>query len=156
MSEQLHHQRGNLGWIEVICGSMAAAQVIGNDLTVTLAGASGVFELNVMMPVMAHNVLESIRLLAASVANLTDRCVDGIEANAERAGEMIEKSLAMCTALAPVIGYDAAAAIAKESYKTGKTVREVALAKGVMSPKRLKEVLDPIKMTKPGIAAKGE
>jgi len=135
---------------------MAAAQVIGNDLTVTLAGQSGVFELNVMMPVMAHNVLESIRLLAASAANLTDRCVAGIQANAERSNEMIEKSLAMCTALAPEIGYDAAAAIAKESYKTGKTVREIALSKRVASPKRLKEILDPMKMTMPGIAAKGE
>src|SRR5688572_10019724 len=100
---------------------MVAAQVIGNDLAVTIGGQAGVFELNVMMPVMAHNVLESIRLLAASANNLTDRCVDGIEANEERCKEMIEKSLAMCTALAPVIGYDAAAGIAKESYKTGKT-----------------------------------
>ena len=135
---------------------MAAAQVIGNDLTVTIAGQSGVFELNVMMPVMAHNVLESILLLSASAVNLTDRCVVGIQANAERCSEMIEKSLAMCTALAPEIGYDAAAAIAKESYKTGKTVREIALEKKVLSPKRLKQILDPMRMTKPGIAAKGE
>jgi fumarate hydratase class II len=135
---------------------MAAAQVIGNDLTVTLGGQSGVFELNVMMPVMAYNVLESIRLLAASAVNLTDRCIVGIQANAERCNEMIEQSLAMCTALAPEIGYDAAAAIAKESYKTGKTVREIALARKVMSPKRLKEILDPMRMTKPGIAAKGD
>ena len=135
---------------------MAAAQVIGNDLTVTLGGLSGVFELNVMMPLMGHNVLESIRLLAASAANLSSRCIDGIQPNVERCNEMIEKSLAMCTALAPEIGYDAAAAIAKESYETGKTVREIASAKKVMSPKRLKEVLDPMRMTKPGIAAKGE
>jgi fumarate hydratase class II len=135
---------------------MAAAQVIGNDLTVTLAGQSGVFELNIMMPVMAENILESIRLLAASAVNLTDRCIDGIQANVERCNEMVEKSLAMCTVLAPEIGYDAATAIAKESYKTGKTVREIAVAKKVMPPKRLKEVLDPMRMTKPGIAAKGE
>ena len=135
---------------------MAAAQVMGNDLTVTLGGQSGVFELNVMMPVMTHNVLESIRLLAASAVNLADRCIVGIQANAERCKEMIEKSLAMCTALAPEIGYDAAAAIAKESYKTGKTVREIALARKIMSPRRLKEILDPMRMTKPGIAAKGE
>jgi fumarate hydratase, class II len=135
---------------------MAAAQVIGNDLTVTLAGQSGVFELNIMMPVMADNILESIRLLTASAVNLTDRCIDGIQANVERCNEMVEKSLAMCTALAPEIGYDAATAIAKESYKTGKTVREIAVAKKVMPPKRLKEVLDPMRMTKPGIAAKGE
>lgn len=135
---------------------MATAQVIGNDLTVTIGGQSGVFELNVMMPVMAHNVLESIRLLAASAMNLTDRCISGIQANVERCNEMIEKSLAMCTALAPEIGYDAAAAIAKESYKTGKTVREIALEKKIMPPKRLNEILDPMRMTKPGIAAKGE
>jgi len=135
---------------------MAAAQVIGNDLAVTLSGQSGVFELNVMMPVMAHNLLESIRLLAASAENLSRQCIPGIEANAERCNEMVEKSLAMCTALAPEIGYDAAAAIAKESYRTGKTVREIALEKKIMAPKRLKEILDPMRMTKPGIAAKGE
>ena len=135
---------------------MAAAQVIGNDLTVTVSGQSGVFELNVMMPVIAHNVLESIRLLAASATNLADRCVAGIKANEERANEMIEKSLAMCTALAPEIGYDAAAAIAKEAYETGKTVREIALEKTILPPQRLKTLLDPMRMTKPGIAAKGE
>ena len=133
---------------------MAAAQVIGNDLTVTISGQSGVFELNVMMPVMAHNILESIRLLAACAVNLTDRCVSGIQANEERCNETIEKSLAMCTALAPEIGYDAAAAIAKESYKTGKTVREIASRKKIMSAKRLNEILDPMRMTKPGIAGK--
>jgi fumarate hydratase class II len=135
---------------------MAAAQVIGNDLTVTLGGQSGVFELNVMMPVMTHNVLESIRLLAASARNLANQCITGIQANTERCNEMVEKSLAMCTALAPEIGYDAAAAIAKESYSTGKTVREIALAKKVIPPKRLDEILNPMRMTKPGIAAKGE
>jgi fumarate hydratase class II len=80
----------------------------------------------------------------------------GIRANAERCNEMIEKSLAMCTALAPEIGYDAASAIAKESYKTGKTVREIALEKNLMTPKHLKQILDPMRMTKPGIAAKGK
>ena len=135
---------------------MATVQVIGNDLTVTLAGQSGVFELNLMMPVMAYNILQSIRLLAASARNLTDRCVAGIQANVDRCNEMVEKSLAMCTALAPEIGYDEAAAIAKESYKTGKTVREIATKKRIMTPKRLKEVLNPMRMTKPGIAAKGE
>jgi fumarate hydratase class II len=135
---------------------MAAAQVIGNDLTVTLGGQSGVFELNVMMPVMACNILESIRLLAASALNLTDRCIAGIQAEEERCRQMIENSLAMCTALAPEIGYDRAAAIAKEAYETGKTVREVALARRIMPSKRLKAILDPMRMTQPGIAAKGE
>ena len=135
---------------------MAASQVIGNDLTVTIGGLAGMLELNVMMPVMAHNVLESIRLLSASAANLADRCISGIEANKERCNELVEKSLALCTALAPEIGYDAAAAIAKESYKTGRTVREIALAKKILPAERLKKILDPLRMTKPGIAAKGE
>jgi len=135
---------------------MAMAQVIGNDLTVTIGGQSGVFELNVMMPVMAHNVLESIRLLAASARNFSDRCVSGIQANRDRANDAIEKSLAMCTALAPVIGYDAAAAIAKESYRTGKTVREVAREKKILPTKRLDQILDPMRMTNPGISGKGE
>ena len=135
---------------------MVAAQVIGNDAAITIGGQAGVFELNVMMPVMAHNLLESIRLLASSANNFTDRCVTGIVADVERCNDMIEKSLAMCTALAPEIGYDQAAAIAKESYKTGKTVREIALEKKILPPDRLNELLDPLRMTKPGIAAKGE
>jgi fumarate hydratase, class II len=135
---------------------MVAAQVIGNDTAVTIGGQAGTFELNVMMPVMAHNLLESIRLLSASAINFTDKCVSGIVADAKRCNEMIEKSLAMCTALAPEIGYDQAAAIAKESYKTGKTVREIALEKKVLTADRLNEILDPMRMTMPGIAAKGE
>ncbi len=135
---------------------MAAAQVIGNDVTVTIGGQAGVFELNVMMPVMAHNILESIRLLGTSADNLAERCVDGIEANEERCREMIEKSLAMCTALAPEIGYDAAAAIAKEAYRTGKTVREIARRNKILAPKRLNEILDPMRMTRPGVRAKGD
>jgi fumarate hydratase class II len=135
---------------------MAAAQVLGNDLTVTNSGANGNFELNVMMPVMAHNVLESIRLLAASAGNFTDRCVSGITANIERCNEMVEESLAMCTALVPEIGYDAAAEIAREAYESGKTVREIVSAKGVIPPARLDRILDPTRMTMPGFAAKGE
>jgi fumarate hydratase class II len=135
---------------------MVAAQVIGNDVAVTIGGQSGVFELNVMMPLIAHNVLESIRLLTTSATNLADRCVFGIEADAERCNEMVEQSLAMCTALAPEIGYDAAAAIAKESFKTGRTVREIASKKKIMPPRLLKKMLDPRRMTRPGVAAKGE
>jgi fumarate hydratase, class II len=126
---------------------MAAAHVIGNDVTITLAGQSGVFELNVMMPVMGHSLLESIRLLAASADNFASRCISGITANVERSNEMIEKSLAMCTALAPEIGYDAAAAIAKEAFTTGRTVREIATQKKVLPVERLNELLDPMRMT---------
>jgi fumarate hydratase, class II len=137
---------------ESVC--QVAAHVMGNDLSVLIGGQAGNFELNVMMPVMAHNLLESIQLLTASARNFSSQCVAGIRANRGRAGEMVEKSLAMCTALAPVIGYDRAAAIAKESYRTGRTVREIALEHGVLPPERLREVLDPRSMTEPGIAGR--
>ncbi|MCC6847829.1 MAG: class II fumarate hydratase [Deltaproteobacteria bacterium] len=129
----------------------AAAFVIGADLTVTLGGQSGAFELNVMMPVMAHQQLESLRILAAAVRAFTERCVVGIRPERERAAAAVEQSLAMCTALAPVIGYDAAAAIAKESYETGRTVREIARARRVLPEEQLARLLDPLRMTKPGI-----
>ncbi|HLL78026.1 MAG TPA: class II fumarate hydratase, partial [Ktedonobacteraceae bacterium] len=108
---------------ESVC--MACAQVIGNSTTITVAGQSGNFEINVMMPVTAYNLLQSIRLLAAVSRNFTEQCVRGIQATT-RGPEMVERGLAICTSLAPVIGYDAAANISKEAYKTGKTIREVA------------------------------
>jgi fumarate hydratase class II len=126
------------------------AQVIGNDTAVMLGGRESYFELNVGMPLMAHNVLESIRLLSSAARVFTDRCVSGIEANEQRCKDLIEGSLAMCTSLAPKIGYDQAAAIAKEAFKTGKTVREVAREKRVLSDAELNETLDPLAMTKPG------
>ena len=126
------------------------AQVIGNDAAVTVGGLSGNFELNVMMPVMAHNLLESISLLARAVSNFTEKCLQGLEADEERCAEMIEKSLAMCTALSPRIGYEAAANIAKEAYRTGRTVREVAREKKLMPEEELDRILDPASMRKPG------
>ncbi|HEY5593645.1 MAG TPA: lyase family protein, partial [Nitrospiria bacterium] len=131
-----------------------AAQVIGNDLAVTIGGQAGNFELNVMMPVMAYNLLQSIELLARSAENFTTRCIHGILADEARNQAMIEQSLAMCTALAPEIGYDAAARIAKEAYKTGKTVREVARARKVLPEQRLSELLDPWSMTEPRAESK--
>lgn len=130
--------------------TQVAAQVIGNDAAITIGGQSGNFELNVMMPMMADNLLESIRLLSRVSRVFVDKCVDGIEASEERCGEMIEQSLAMCTSLAPIIGYDNAAAIAKEAYATGSTVREVARKRGVISEEELEKVLDPESMTRPG------
>ncbi|MCG8451826.1 MAG: aspartate ammonia-lyase, partial [Spirochaetales bacterium] len=129
--------------------TQVAAQVIGNDTSITIGGQAGNFELNVMMPMMANNILESIRLLSKVSVVFVDKCIDGIKADRKRCEEMIEKSLAMCTSLAPIIGYDNAAAIAKEAYATGRTVREVALAKGVMPEKELNKVLDPWSMTEP-------
>src|SRR5499427_1705647 len=136
----------------VICESvmMVCAEVIGNDTTITWAGANGNFELNVMMPVMAHDLLESIRLLTNVIEVFCDKCVRGIVANEERCRDLIELSMAMVTSLAPKIGYDRAAEIAKESAKTGRTVREIAREKKVLPEKELERALDPVKMTEPG------
>ena len=129
--------------------AQVAAQVIGNDAAITIGGQSGNFELNVMMPMMADNLLQSIRLLSRVCAVFVDKCVSEIEADEERCGEIIEQSLAMCTSLAPIIGYDSAAAIAKEAYASGSTVREVAREKGVLPDEELDRVLDPLSMTRP-------
>jgi fumarate hydratase class II len=136
----------------VMCESlmMVCAQVIGNDAVITWSGANGNFELNVMMPVMAHAVLDSIRLLAAVVEVFCQRCVIGITANQTRCQELVELSMAMVTSLAPKIGYDRAAEIAKESVRTGKTVREICLEKNVMPKADLERALDPVAMTEPG------
>jgi len=136
----------------VICESVlqVCAQVIGNDAAVTFAAAMlGNLDLHTGMPVMAHNMLESIRLLSNVCHVFADKCIHGLTANTERCTELIEQSLAMCTSLAPLIGYDAAAAIAKEAARTGKTVRQVALEKKVLDEARLREVLDPRSMTEP-------
>ena len=130
---------------------MVAAQVVGNDATIALAGMSGVFELNVMMPVIAYNLLQSIEILASACRLLAEKCVAGLTANVERNREMIEKSLAMVTSLAPKIGYDQAAAIAKESFETGRPVREIAREGQVLPEDELERVLDPWRMTEGGI-----
>jgi fumarate hydratase class II len=130
-----------------------AAQVIGNDTVVTLGAQWGVLDLNTMMPVMASNLLESIHILGTAAANFAERCIHGIQANRERCAELIEQSQAMCTALAPEIGYDAAAQIAKESFASGKTVRQVAQERKLLPADRLQELLDPRRMTEPGLTA---
>ena len=136
----------------VLCESVmqVSAQVFGNDTTVCWGGANGNLELNVMMPVMAYNTLESIRLLANVVRAFQDKCVSGITANREHCKELVEYSMAMVTSLAPIIGYDRAAEIAKESAKTGKTVREICREKEILPEADLDRALDPIEMTKPG------
>ena len=130
---------------------MVAAQVAGNDTTISIAGMSGNFELNVMMPVIAYNLLQSIEILAASCDLMASRCVEGLEANAERVRELVEQSLAMCTSLAPLIGYDAAASIAKEAFKTGRTVRQIAAERQVLPADELERALDPRAMTEGGL-----
>lgn len=140
----------------VIAESMiqVAAQVVGNDATVALAGQGGYFELNTMMPVAAYNLLQSISLLAASANNFADQCVSGIQAT--RVGpEMVERGLMLGTALTPAIGYDAAAAIAKRAAATGRTIREVAREATELSDQELEELLDPAEMTRPSLEVRG-
>jgi fumarate hydratase class II len=122
---------------------MVCAQVVGLDAVIAWCGAAGNFELNVMMPIMAYDLLESVALLAAGTENFTRRLVAGLEADAARAGGFVEQSLAMGTALAPEIGYEKAAALVQEAYATGRTIREVALEKSGLSAERIAELLDP-------------
>jgi fumarate hydratase class II len=133
---------------ESVC--MVCAQIMGNHTTITVAGQSGNFEINVMMPVVAYNLLQSITLLATAARNFSQQCIVGLKATT-KGPEMVERGLAICTSLAPVIGYDAAAAISKEAYKTGKTVREVAREKTRLSEEELARILDPAAMTLPGL-----
>jgi fumarate hydratase, class II len=126
---------------------MICAQVVGNDAAIGWGGAAGNFELNVMIPVMAYNLLHSVGILAAGCRLFAARCVEGIEPNEERAAALIEQSLAMVTALNEAIGYDAAAAIAKESVKSGKTVRQLCLEKNVLPKEELDRLLDARRMT---------
>ena len=130
--------------------TMVCAQVMGNHTTITIAGQSGNFEINVMMPVSAYNLLQSIGLLASVTRNFTEQCIKGIKATTKGL-EMVERGLAISTALAPIIGYDEAASISKEAYKTGKTVREVARERTNLSEEELDRILDPASMTKPGL-----
>jgi fumarate hydratase, class II len=130
---------------------MVAAQVVGNDAAVTWGGANGNFELNVMMPVMARNLLESIDLLSAAATVLAERCVDGIEADADRARELLEKNVIVVTALNPHIGYDNGARVAKRAFAEGRTVRDVVLEEGLMSREDLDRALDLEGMTRGGV-----
>lgn len=133
---------------------MVIARVYGNDTTVLVAGQSGsIFELNVMMPVAGYSMLESITLLAAAVNNFSERCVEGLQAT-DRGPELVERSPMLATALNPVIGYDEAGKLAKESMRTGRSIRQLARARGV-SEKDLNKVLDLGKMTKPGLEGPG-
>lgn len=123
-----------------------ATEVIGSDTAVTFSGLSGNFELNVMMPLIAYHLLESIRLLANVTAVFRTQCIDGIKADRKNCEAMIEKNLMLATPLAPVLGYDRAAQIAKEAYQKGKTIREIVREKKLLPEKRLSRILDVKKM----------
>jgi fumarate hydratase class II len=137
---------------EAMC--MVCAQVIGNDATIAFAGAAGSFELNVMLPVMAHDILESIRLLASMSRLFADRCVDGISANVERLREFAESSPSVVTPLNRYIGYEEAAKVAKQALAERKTIRQVALERGYVDAgkltlEQLDTALDVLSMTRP-------
>ena len=133
---------------------MVAARVAGNHTTITVAGGRGNFELNVMLPVIAHALLESITLLANASRAFADRCVAGIEANEERAKELLEKNPSIATALNIYIGYDKASGVAKEAARDGKSVRQVVQGRGLLSDSDIEEALDVRGMTEPGFPGK--
>ena len=135
----------------VICEAMiqGCAQVIGNDMAITIGGQGGVFELNLMLPLIAHNLTNSITILSNSINIFTEKLITGLKANKEKCAGYIEGSLAMCTSLAPVIGYDKAAQIAYKAFNSGKTVREIAMEDNVLDKDKLDEILDPKSMTMP-------
>ena len=131
--------------------TQVAAQVIGNDAAVTVGGLSGAFELNVYIPVIARNVLESIALLAASCTNFARQCVDGIEADADRCTELVEKNLSTVTALVPAIGYDRSAELAKQALAEDRPLREVVKEAGVLGDDEVDRILDAKRMTEGGV-----
>ena len=144
----------------VICESVmqVACQVVGNDAAITMGGAGGIgslLELNVAMPMMVDNLIEQITLLANASNMFAEKCIDGLVLNEEIATGMVEKSLMMCTSLAPEIGYDNAAKVAKAALAEGKSVREYVLEHKMIDPTKLDELLNPFTMTLPGASGGG-
>jgi fumarate hydratase, class II len=128
---------------------MVCAQVMGNQVTVGIAGAGGHLELNVYKPVIIYNVLQSIRLLADGARSFNDRCVAGIEANRDRIEELLHRSLMLVTALNPKIGYDNAAKVAKKAYAEGTSLKEAAVALGLLTADEFDQLVRPEKMLGP-------
>ena len=135
----------------VICESLlqVIAQVLGNDLTIMLSGQGGNFELNTMMPIAGYNLIESITILSAAISNFSEMCVKNLQAT-DQGPSKVEQGLAICTSLAPVIGYDQAAKIAKEASSTGESIKEVAKRRTSLSDEDLDSILDPYKMSESG------
>jgi len=132
--------------------SQAAFQIMANDVAITTAAASGQLDLNAFLPMLSHNLFQSLQLLRNAAVLLAEKCVKGIEANEERCGELVERSFATLTALSPYIGYEAASDLAKEAVESGKTIRELAMEKGLFTKEQLDAILSTVEMTKPGIA----
>jgi fumarate hydratase class II len=133
--------------------TMVVARVVGNDATIGFCQTGSLLELNVMMPVAAVSLLESVTLLANSARNFSERCVEGLQAT-QRGPELVEQGLMLATAFVPLIGYDAVAAMAKEAFRTGRTIREVARDRG-FSDEELDRIIDPAKLTEPGLEGGG-
>ena len=131
--------------------AMVAAEVIGNDLAITIGGQSGNFQLNVMLPLIAYNLLESIRLLANVLQALADRALAGFTVNEARLQEALERNPILVTALNSIIGYEKGAAIAKKAYAEGKPIREVAQQMTDLKSAELAKLLDPLELTRGGI-----
>ncbi|HET6369825.1 MAG TPA: lyase family protein, partial [Nitrospiria bacterium] len=129
--------------------NMVCFHVIGNDQTVMMAAQAGQMELNVMMPVIAYNLLQSIEILTNTMNVFADRCVKGITANRERCQELADKSIGLATILNPSIGYEAAASVAKEATATGKSLRQVVVERRILTRVEVEKVLDPARMTEP-------
>jgi fumarate hydratase class II len=129
--------------------TMLCCQVFGNDVAINFGGASGNFELNVFKPLIAHNFLQSVRLLADGMKSFDEHCVRGIEANRERIAELMERSLMLVTALTPHIGYDKAAKIAKQAHRSGSTLKQEALALGYVTEEEFDRWVRPVDMTHP-------
>jgi len=121
---------------------MVCAQVIGNDATISWAGASGAFEINTMMPIIAYDLLQSLDLLAAASRNFAERCIVGLRAEEQRLRDSLERSLALATAMTPEIGYERAAALAKAAYSSNRTIREIAEAQSGLGPETIATLLD--------------
>ncbi len=143
---------GKVNPVATEVASQCAFQIMGNDVAITIAAAGGQLELNAFLPMISHNLFESIRLLSGAATLLADKCVSGIIANEDKCLVHIENSFALLTALSPHIGYEAASALACEATESGKTIRCVALEKGLFTEKQLDNILCPLEMTRPGIA----
>src|SRR6056297_2548470 len=129
-------------------------QIIGNDTTITMAAEAGQLELNVMLPILIFNLIQSIEMLKNGVKTFTEKCIKGITANRERCKSLVDSSVGIITAINPHVGYEAAARIAKEALNTGKSVKDIILEQGILSEEELEEILNPYEMTEPGIAGK--
>lgn len=132
--------------------AMVCAQVIGNDATITIAGQSGNFQLNVMLPVAAYNLLQSIHILGTASRMLADKAIAGFTVNEAKIASLVEMNPILVTALNPVIGYEKGAAVAKQAFKEGRRVKDVAAEQTDLSTERINEILDPRKLTEGGVA----